>query len=200
MPVCGCIHPAAPHVPVLSLGCLTSRGICCRKCELKELVADTVFNFTEWFNQHLVQPFLIILTLVICSSLHQSILLYHGHGCTTATNDRSFEQKGVVVFICSKAKWEWHLPSVLAYPSSFAFTLPDTDLVVEPKWQPLQVAREHRVREFVRFQMLQQVFKSDLWRHFGFCVSRHEKGEKSDRQDKKKTICRHCQQKKETNW
>ncbi|MED6237547.1 hypothetical protein ATANTOWER_027389 [Ataeniobius toweri] len=34
-------------------------------------------------------------------------------------------------------------------------------------------------------------FKSEVWTHFGFVVSRNEKGEKVT--DKQQTMCKHCQ-------
>lgn len=49
------------------------------------------------------------------------------------------------------------------------------------------------VREGNEFEIMKApaAFKSDVWKHFSFAVSRNERGEKVT--DKHKTICRHCQ-------
>lgn len=79
------------------------------------------------------------------------------------------------------------LPLDNACPSSFAArSLTWTKSSSRAKEATREAVMENRVTKFVT------IFKSGVWRHFGFPLSRHKKKKEKRWQTDKKTICRRC--------
>lgn len=119
------------------------------------------------------------------------VLRWQGSRCchTTVSNERSFEENlrfFVFWLSCSKAEWR----EVETTVTSQCTPLTHTDLAAERKQWTLQVARENRVARFAKVLDAPASLQSDVQKHFSFCTSRSERGEK-ETGGQKKTICRH---------
>lgn len=106
-----------------------------------------------------------------------------------------FQAKGVF-FFSSHGKTEQREVGTKVIINILCTLLAYKDLKVELNcWMP-QAVRVNRVAIFGKLQMFKS-FKSDVWKHSGFAVSRNENGEKVI--DPQETICRHGQTRSRTH-